>query len=76
MKKLKKIKNACAPAALCHASGGIDEETVLRICRSSGFKEAEGMATEEWQEAAHDLGIRFRSIPIDPCILKIGRAHV
>jgi hypothetical protein len=58
MRKLKKLKNACAPMALHHVSG-IDHETVLRVCASCGFDVNEGMSDEEWQEAAQELLIEI-----------------
>jgi len=65
IKRIKKIKNACAPVALCHASGR-DEDTVMRVCISAGFSKKEGMADEEWQQAADDLGIVMRAVPLIP----------
>lgn len=69
MKKLKEIDGSCAVVALWYVSG-IDEETVLRVCTSCGFEVGEGMEDEEWQEAAHCLSVKMRSIPVDqPCTL-------
>jgi hypothetical protein len=64
VKKLKKIRNACAPAALCHCSG-INEDTVLRICVSCGFDIRGGMGDDEWQEAADDLGLKLKKVPTE-----------
>lgn len=60
MKKLKKIENSCAVIALHHVSG-VDEETVLRVCKTHDFHPSEGMEDEDWMEAAKDLGIQIRS---------------
>ena len=69
MKKLIKIDSACAVVAICYVSG-IDEETVLRVCRSCGFEAGEGMLDEEWMDAAKQLGIRFRRLVIPEMRLK------
>ena len=61
MKKLIKIDNSCAVIALHHVSG-LDEETVLRICKLYDFSPHEGMDDEDWISAAKDLGITVRSV--------------
>jgi len=68
VKKLKKIKAACAVLALWYISQR-DEDAVLRICRAYGFKENEGMYDEDWQKAAEQLGIKMRSVSLEPCRL-------
>ncbi len=60
MKKLIKIEGACAVLALHHVSG-LNEDTVLRICKLHDFHPAIGMEDEDWQEAAKDLGLSIRS---------------
>lgn len=68
MKKLKKIDASCAVLALHHVSG-VDEETVLRVCKLHGFEAGEGMEDSDWQEAAKDLGVKIRRISLEPCRL-------
>ncbi len=60
MKKLKKIEGSCAVIAL-HYGSGVDEETVLNICKFHGFTPEKGMEDHEWKEAARELGIKMRS---------------
>lgn len=60
MKKLIKIDNSCAVLALHHVSG-LDEETVLRVCKINDFTPKNGMEDEDWISAAKDLGISVRS---------------
>ncbi len=69
MKKLHKIKASCAVCALWYVAG-IDEEAVLRVCRSLGFREGEGMTDIEWKSAARTLDIDIRGIAMQPCTLK------
>lgn len=69
MKKIKKIKGSCAVVALHHVSG-VDEETVLRVCKLHGFEVGEGMEDDDWKEAADDLGISIRAIPFKNCRLR------
>lgn len=59
VKKLIKIDNSCAVLALHHVSG-VDEETVLRVCKFHDFSPEGGMADEDWIDAAKDLGIKVR----------------
>ncbi len=61
MKKLIKIDNSCAVLALHHVSG-LDEETVLRVCKINDFTPKNGMDDEDWINAAKDLGITVRSV--------------
>lgn len=65
MKKLKKIKGACAVLALWYLCQK-DENAVLRVCQAYGFREAQGMFDHEWQQAAWQLGISMREINIEP----------
>ena len=65
MKKLKRIDGACAVVALLYVSG-LSEDTVLRICRLHGFEDGRGMEDAEWKEAAQELGIKTRSVPVSP----------
>lgn len=60
MKKLLKIENSCAVLALHHVSG-LDEETVLRVCKSHNFTPKGGMYDEDWISAAKDLGISIKT---------------
>lgn len=61
MKKLIKIDNSCAVLALHHVSG-LDEDTVLRVCKIHDFTTHNGMEDEDWINAAKDLGISVRSV--------------
>lgn len=70
MRKLKKIKGACAPTALWYCCQK-DEDTVLRVCQAYGFKEAEGMFDSDWQQAAQQLGITMRAVSLDP--MRLGK---
>ncbi len=75
MKKLKKIDGSCAVIALHHVSG-IDEETVLRVCALHGFTPEDGMEDEDWQEAAKDLGLNIRAVPMkDVRLSAFKKAH-
>lgn len=69
MQKLKKIDGSCAVLALHHVSG-LPEDTVLRVCKLHGFEPSLGMEDNDWRAAADDLGIKVRSINIEPCRLK------
>lgn len=69
MKKLRKIKNSCAPVALLYVSGA-DESTVIRVCKLHGFNEKDGMADSDWKKAATDLAVDFRGVEHQPCSLK------
>lgn len=69
MKKLFRIVDACAPLALCHASGA-DEETVLRVATSYNFKPGRGMLDWEWLQAAADLGLKLEKVRIKRKTLK------
>lgn len=69
MKKLKKIEAACVLCALWYVSG-IDEETILRICKSYGFKEGEGMQDQDWKSACRHLDIDIRGVSIETCTLR------
>ena len=61
MKKLMKIDNSCAVIALHHVSG-MDEDTVLRICKFHDFTPKGGMIDEDWIAAGKDLGITVRLV--------------
>lgn len=61
IKKLMKVKAACAVCALQYVSG-VDEGAVLRICALHGFKPVEGMHDKDWRAAAHSLGIVSRGV--------------
>ena len=61
MKKIIKLENSCAVVALHHVSG-LDEETVLRVCKIHDFDVKIGMDDEDWIAAAKDLGITIRSV--------------
>lgn len=61
MKKLIKLDNSCAVLALHHVSG-VDEETVLRVCKIHDFDPHYGMEDTDWINAAKDLGITVRSV--------------
>ncbi len=75
MKKLRKIEGSCACLALHHVSG-IDEDTVLRVCTLHGFTPEDGMEDLDWQEAAKDLGLRLRMVPMkDVRLSKFVKAH-
>lgn len=75
MKKLKKIEGSCAVVALHYASG-ISEDTVLNICKLHDFTPEGGMEDEDWQEAAKDLGILIRAVPMkDVKLSKFKSAH-
>ncbi len=65
MKKLRKIPNSCAVLALHYVSGK-DEETTLRVCKLHEFYPDYGMDDENWREAAKDLGVETRALPISP----------
>lgn len=69
MKKLKKIPDSCAVAALWYCAG-IEEDTAIRICRANGFKEGQGMEDSDWRRAADLMGIKCRGIAIQPQTLK------
>lgn len=68
MKKILKIDNSCAVLALHHVSG-LDEETVLRVCKFHDFTPQGGMTDEDWIEAAKDLSISVRMIFSGSCRL-------
>lgn len=61
MNKLKKLRNACAPLALCYISG-IDNETVLRVCVAEGFDVDEGMYEEDIIDSSESLGVSLEKI--------------
>lgn len=65
MKKIVKIKNACAVVALLYVSGAT-EETVLRVCKMHGFETDHGMDDEDWRDAAVSLNLRVRSVSLSP----------
>lgn len=69
MKKIIKINNSCAVLALHHVSG-MDEETVLRVCKFNDFDPNYGMDDEDWIRAAKDLGISLRSVFEGSCRFK------
>lgn len=69
IKKLLKVKAACAVCALQYVSG-VDEEAVLRICALHGFKRGHGMYDREWRAAAHSLEIKSRGVAMEPRTLK------
>lgn len=65
MKRLRRIKNACAVIALQYVSG-IPEDFVLELCKDCGFDSDAGMEDEEWKEAGRFLGIFTKKIIIKP----------
>lgn len=69
MRKIKKIDGACAVCALQYVSG-IDEETVLRVCAMHGFEVGEGMADQEYLEAAADLKLTLKKVKTDRPLLR------
>lgn len=61
MKKLKRMKNACAILALCYCAQ-VPEDTAIRICRACGFNEEQGMSDEDIIAAAKQLNLPIRSV--------------
>lgn len=61
IKKLMKVKAACAVCALQYVSQ-VDEEAVLRICALHGFKTGQGMHDKDWRAAAATLEIKSRGV--------------
>ena|SRR3990167_10228694 len=69
MKKLLKIKAACAATALWYVAGGVDEEAILRLSLAHGFTTKDGMADEDWLKVAALLGIKTRATLAEPILL-------
>ncbi len=69
IKKLLKVKAACAVCAIAYVSGA-DEDAVRRICTMRGFKVGHGMWDREWRLASADLKIISRGIAMSPRTLQ------
>lgn len=68
MKKLKKINDSCAIVALLYCSG-LDEDTVIRICKLHGFEAGRGMEDREILDSAKEMGLKVRKKTINSCRL-------
>lgn len=69
MRKLRKINDSCAIVALYFVSK-LSEELVIRVCKSHGFEVGAGMVDEEWMAAARELGVKTRSVSMQPMRLR------
>lgn len=70
MKKLLKIKGACAVTALWYVAKLKDEDAILRLCTAHGFVPSEGMCDKDWQKVAEVLGIKMRATFNEPLKLR------
>lgn len=69
MSRMVKLYGSCPIIALQHASG-LEESQVIDICKWHGFEWGEGMYIEDIHRAAREIGIKKRSIKIEPCTLR------
>lgn len=71
MKEILKHAGCCAPLALHYLAGGRQRDT-LKVCYDCGFDN--GMTSREWRDAAKELGLEIRKVPLKPKSHRLGRA--
>lgn len=65
MKRIKKTEGWCSAVALKYVSG-LPEKTVMAVLEHEGFDPSHGAEDSEWLAAAKTLGIKLKSVRIEP----------